>query len=79
MELNNQVGELNVDAVLAPQIFFCDNSMQLPSAPTGLRYFPTSLRRKRTVKFDQEIISTFHDGNRIGFVFETEDSGHKYR
>ena len=30
------------------------------------------------MKFDQEIISTFHDGNRIGFVFDGGDSGHKY-
>ena len=35
-------------------------------------------KEKKTVKFDQEIISTFHDGNRIGFVFDGGDSGHKY-
>lgn len=48
MELNNQVGELNVDDVLAPQIFSVTTARQLPSAPTGLRYFPAaSLRKKR--------------------------------
>ena len=80
MELNNQVGELNVDDVLAPQIFFCDNSTAVAVRTDGFTVFSGSQspKEKKTVKFDQEIISTFHDGNRIGFVFDGGDSGHKY-
>ncbi len=80
MELNNQVGELNVDDVLAPQIFFCDNSTAVAVRTDGFTVFSGSQspKEKKTVKFDQEILSTFHDGNRIGFVFDGGDSGHKY-
>ena len=49
MELNNQVGELNVDDVLAPQIFFCDNSTAVAVRTdgfTGIFRQPKSSERK---------------------------------
>ena len=81
MELNNQVGELDADNVLAPEIFFCDNSTAVAVRTDGFTVFSGSQapKEKKTVSFEQEILSTFYDGNRIGFVFDGGDSGHKYQ
>ena len=80
-ELNNQVGELDADNVLAPEIFFCDNSTAVAVRTDGFTVFSGSQapKEKKTVSFEQEILSTFYDGNRIGFVFDGGDSGHKYQ
>ena len=81
MELNNQVSEMDIDNVLVPQIFFCDNSTAVAVRTDGFTVFSGSQapKEKKTVSFDREIRSTFTDGNRIGFVFEGGDSGHKYQ
>lgn len=81
VELNNQVSELNCDNVLAPQILFTDNSTAVAFRTDGFTIFSgrQSPKEKKTVQFDQEILSTFYDGSRIGFVFEAKDSEHKYQ
>ncbi|MDY2819883.1 MAG: DUF5711 family protein [Hominisplanchenecus sp.] len=81
VELNNQVSELNCDNVIAPQIVFMDNNTAVAFRSDGFTVFSgrQAPKEKKTVQFDQEILSTFYDGSRIGFVFEADDSDHKYQ
>ena len=35
-------------------------------------------QKDKSVDFDGEVVSTFYDGSHMGFIFKTEDTGHKF-
>lgn len=80
-QMNNLVGELDCGSEVAPELVFCDNSTAVAFRSDGFTVFSGkhAVREKKTVEFEQEVLSTFYDSSRIGFVFESDDREHKYQ
>lgn len=66
--------------VVVPEIYFTDNSTAVAVSDDGFSVFRgNSLSLKEQVHFDEEIAGTFHDDERIGFLFSSSDQEYKYR
>lgn len=78
---NNIVSSTDYQEVVIPQIYFTDDSRAVAVSDRGFYVFNGSNTPKQGVEvnFDQEIISTFHDGERIGFLFRNEEGEAEYR
>ena len=66
---------------VVPQIFFTGNATAAAIADNGFLVFKGNKVPKlsETVTFQEEIISTFHDEERIGFLFRSADVEHDYQ
>ena len=78
-QVNNMTGEDAFEGVIAPDIdylngnecvVFRDNGFTVYKGQNGTAY--------RSVDFDHEIVSVFHDGSHMGFVFDSEDKEHRF-
>ena len=78
-QVNNMTGEDAFEGVIAPDIdylngnecvVFRDNGFTVYKGQNGTAY--------RSVDFDHEIVSAFHDGSHMGFVFDSEDKEHRF-
>lgn len=80
-QLNNQIGQMTCKNVLAPQIVFGDNDAAVAFRTDGFTVFSgkREMKEKKTVQFEQEVLSTFYSGSKIGFVFGVNEAGHKYQ
>ncbi len=72
--------ETLVDTVV-PEVYFTGNSTAVAVSDNGFSVFRGSSTPKLSVQkeFEEEIISTFHDDDRIGFLFRSTDEEHDYR
>ncbi len=76
------VSSAEYESRVIPQVYFTDNSRAVAVSDGGFYVFRGNdePEESTSVSFQQEIISTFHDDDRIGFLFtNTEDTGEAYR
>ncbi|MDY3249967.1 MAG: DUF5711 family protein [Candidatus Choladocola sp.] len=80
-EENHVVSSSSYAETVIPQIYFTGNSRAVAVADNGYIVFQGSDAPKQTasVEFEEEIISTFHDDERIGFLFRNESEEYNYR
>lgn len=80
-ETNHIVSSESYTETVIPEVYFTDNSRAVAVADNGFMVFKGSDAPKQTasVSFTEEIVSTFHDGSRIGFLFRSEDEEYPYR
>ena len=73
-------GTLDYSGQVFPEVYFADASTPVALNDTGFVVF----RNKKTpeeetsVTFDKEIVSSFHDGDNLGFVFNNEAADCRY-
>lgn len=74
---NNIVSGADYVGTVIPQIYFTDNARAVAVSDQGFYVFQGSDAPKERVQvsFDEEIISSFHDEERIGFLFLNEEEG----
>lgn len=72
--------ETYTDTVI-PEIYFTDNARAVAVADNGYMVFRGSdaPEQSEIVTFEEEILSTFHDEDAIGFLFESREEGYAYR
>lgn len=72
---NYMVSSEKFTETVIPEIYFTGNSAAVAVTDSGFVSFKGSDAPKKSasVTFDKEIISTFHDDERIGFLFDGED------
>lgn len=78
---NHIVGSESYTELVIPEVYFTDNSRAVAVADNGFMVYKGSNEPKQSasVSFEEEIISTFHDGSRIGFLFRSTKGEHPYR
>lgn len=80
-EKNHIVSSESYTETVIPEVYFTDNSRAVAVADNGFMVFKGSDAPKQSasVAFEEEIISTFHDGSRIGFLFRSTNEEYPYR
>ena len=66
---------------MIPQIYFTDDAHAVAVSDSGYHVFSGSNapEESTSVQFEKEIISSFHDAERIGFLFLNDDGDEQYR
>ena len=80
-EENNQVSLLAYDGVAAPSVYFVDERRSVILRNNGFSVcqgeeIPTE---KVSVDFEDEILTVFHEGGKIGFIFKSDKEDYKYK
>lgn len=77
---NNQVGEISFDGVFAPELIFLSGTSCAVIRDDGFTVVKTisDPSNVMSVDFDDEIISTFCNRSRLGFIFRSDDREHLY-
>lgn len=67
-------GTLEYAGRVFPEVYYADSSTPVAISDTGYVVFKNSKvpQEKKTVTFEKEIVSSFHDQENIGFVFDNE-------
>ncbi len=78
---NNIVSSVDYPEEVIPQIYFTSDSRAVAVSDKGFYVFSGSSAPKQSAEaaFDAEIISTFHDEDRIGFLFRNTEGETEYR
>ena len=78
---NHVVGSETFEGAVIPEIYFVDNSRAVAVTDSGYVVFSGSSTPEKTAstEFEEEILSCFHEGDTIGFVFDSEDTENRYR
>lgn len=78
---NHIVSSESYTETVIPEICFTSNSKAVAVADNGFKVFQGSDAPEQTasVEFEEEIISSFHDEDRIGFIFRSAEDGYAYR
>ena len=78
---NYVVTSEKVVGTVVPQIYFTGNATAAAITDNGFLVFKGNKVPKlsETVTFQEEIVSTFHDEERLGFLFRSADVEHDYR
>lgn len=78
---NHIVSSESFTETVLPEIYFTGNSKAVAVADNGFVVFQGSDAPKQTaaVEFEEEIISSFHDDDRIGFLFRSSEEDYTYR
>lgn len=78
---NNVVSSTTFVEKVVPEIYFNSNSEAVAVTDEGFVVFKGNDTPEPSVEvtFDEEIVSAFHDENRIGFLFNSEEEGYRYR
>lgn len=78
---NHIVSSANYQERVIPEIYFTDNSTAVAITDNGYIVFngSNSPEKSVAVSFDEEIVSTFHDEDRIGFLFRSTEEGYSWR
>lgn len=78
---NYEVSSEKLQETVVPEIFFTGNSTAAAVADNGFLVFRGSKEPElaERIEFQEEIISTFHDEERIGFLFRSSVEEHDYR
>lgn len=79
-ETDHIVSSESYTETVIPEIYFTDNSRAVAVADNGFMVFKGSDAPKQSaaVSFEEEIVSAFHDGSRIGFLFRNTDTEQEY-
>ena len=77
---NNMTGEDTCQGILIPEIQFLNGDECVAFRDDGFTVYKgrKSWKAVKNVDFDSEIVSTFHDGSHMGFIFRSEDRAHRY-
>ncbi len=78
---NCLTGILDYPGQIFPEVYFADSSTPVGLWDHGFAVFGDgeSLEEKRSVSFESEIVSSFHDEEYVGFVFHNEAEDCRYR
>lgn len=78
---NHVVGSESYQETVLPEIYFISNSKAVAVADNGFVVFTgrDEPKQSASVEFEEEIISSFHDEDRIGFLFRSTEEGYGYR
>lgn len=80
-EEDHIVGSETYTDTVIPELYFTDNSRAVAVADNGFMVFRGGDAPKQSaqVSFEGEIVSTFHDGSCIGFLFRSDSEEYPYR
>lgn len=78
---NNLVSSESFEGMAVPVVYYADNSHVVAVKDDGFVVFEGEDKPKKgkSVDFASEIISCFHEGQYIGFVFNSEETESRYR
>lgn len=78
---NHIVSSETYQETVLPEIYFVSNSKAVAVADNGFFVFTgrDEPKQSASVEFEEEIISSFHDDDRIGFLFRSTEEGYGYR
>lgn len=78
---NHVTGSETFKGSMIPEIYFVDNSHAVAVTDSGYVVFQGTGSPEKTVsvELEEEILSCFHDGETLGFVFNSEDTESRYR
>lgn len=78
---SHRAGEASYPGTVFPQVYYADSKTPVAVADNGYVVFNSGrkITEKKRVDFHEEIISTFHDDENIGFIFRSRQSDMKYR
>lgn len=78
---NHIVSSETFEGIAVPDVYFVDNTHSIAVTDQGYTVFQGKDEPKKTasVEFEDEIVSCFHEGETIGFVFNNEDTESRYR
>lgn len=78
---NHVVSSASYQETVIPEIYFTDNSRAVAVSDSGFIVFRGSDAPQETAAatFEEEILSTFHDEEAIGFLFRSSEEGYDYR
>lgn len=67
-------GSIDYPGMVFPEVYYADASTPVALSDTGMVVFRNSKtpQEKKTVTFEKEIVSSFHDEEYVGFVFNNE-------
>lgn len=73
-------GTLEYPGRVFPEVYYADASTPVAISDTGFMVFKNSKvpQEKKSVTFDKEIVSSFHDEENIGFVFDNESENCRF-
>lgn len=80
-EKDHVVSSANYLDTVIPEIYFTDNSRAVAVADNGFMVFKgnDAPEQSASVSFEEEVVSAFHDGSRIGFLFRSGSAEYPYR
>ena len=78
---NHIVGKWTYDGVIVPELYYVDDSQAVAVSGAGFTVYTGTDTPKRgtVVTFSQEIISSFHENDSIGFIFRSTEGEDPYR
>ena len=78
---DNVVSSTTYADTVIPEIYFNSNSEAVAVKDNGFVVFRgnDAPQQEVEVPFTEEIVSTFYDDSRIGFLFNSEEEGYRYR
>ena len=78
---NHIVGKWTYDGVIVPEVYYVDDSQAVAVSGEGFTVYTgtDTPRRGTTVSFAEEIISSFHEKDSIGFIFRNTEDEAPYR
>lgn len=78
---NHVVSSETFEGMMIPEIYFADNSHAVALTDSGYVVFQGTSAPKKSaeVTFEEEILSCFHEGETIGFVFDNENTENRYK
>lgn len=78
---NNVVSSTSFTEKVVPEVYFTSNSQAIAVTDDGFVVFKGSDEptESASVTFEEEIVITFHDEERIGFLFDSSEEGYTYR
>ncbi len=77
---NNEVGKDSWQGILTPEIQYLNGDECVAFRDNGFTVYKgrRSPSVSRSVDFENEIVSSFHDGSHMGFLFRSEDRNHRF-
>lgn len=77
---NNMTGEASFQGILCPEIQYLNGDECVLFRDNGFTVYRgrNHPSESRSVDFDSEIVSCFHDGSHMGFLFRSEDRNHRF-
>ncbi len=75
------VSRESVEGAVVPEVYYADNSTAVAVADNGFTVFKggSAPKESAALSFEDEIVSTFHDEQRIGFLFANDNGETDYR
>ncbi|MCC8067856.1 MAG: DUF5711 family protein [Clostridiales bacterium] len=79
-ETDHEISSETFSGSVVPEVYFTDNTTAVAIADDGFVVFNGSTPEKSVeIGFDEEIVSTFHDEDTIGFLFSDSTGENQYR